>query len=141
MHRYPRGFVVQQVDFAEVAVEGGRSYFVTDEGELVLNTGDTEVARFTAGSWIAVHRVGVPLRDAWPPDDFDYLMANLGERLVVGYGLDFRYALEPFLDPLYNDFNAFVDAVQEREGGTPGLDSEDRRRIATSVAEVFGING
>ena len=140
MHRYPRGFVVQQADFADVAVEDGRSYIVTDDGELVLSNRQQEVARFTAGSWIAVRRVGVRLRDDWPPEDFHNLMANLGERLVAGYGLDFRYPLEPFLDPFYNDFNAFIDAVLEREGDIAGLDSEYRRWIASSVAEVFGIN-
>lgn len=141
MHPYPRGFVVERADLEDVTVEDGRSCIVTDDGDLVLNTGDTEVARFTAGAWISVRRVGVPLREVWPPDDFDHLMANLGRRLVVGYGLDFRYPLEPFLDPFFNDFNAFVDAVLEREGGLPGLDSEHRRWIASSVAEVFGIRG
>lgn len=83
MHRYPRGIVVQQADLADVAVNDGRSYVVTDDGELVLSTRDKEVARFMAGSWIAVRRAGVALRDVWPPEDFDYLMADLGERLVV----------------------------------------------------------
>ena len=140
MHRYPRGFIVQLADLADVAVEDGRSYMITNDGELVVHTGDKVVARFTAGSSTAIRRVGVPLRDVWPPEDFGYLMADLGEPLVVGYGLAFRYPLEPFLDPFYNDFNAFVDAVLEREGETPGLDSEHRRGIASSIAEVFGID-
>jgi hypothetical protein len=131
---------VQRSDLVEEAVEDARSYIVSERGDLILSTGDDEVARFAPGTWIAVERVGVALREVWPPDDFDYLMANLGERLVVGYGLDFRYPLEPFLSPFFNDFNAFVDAVAEREGGDPGLDSEHRRWIASSVAAVFGIN-
>lgn len=66
-------------------------------------------------------------------------MTRLGERLVVGYGLDFRYSLKPFLDPLYNDFNAIVDALVEREGGITAMDSDNRRWIASSVANVFGV--
>ena len=139
MHRFPRGFVVQQPDLVDAAVEDGRSYVVTDGGELVFSTGGKEVARFAAGSWSSVRRVGVQLREDWPPEDFDYLLADLGERLVVGYGLDFRYTLEPFLDPFYNDLNALVDAILEREGGIHGLDSECRRRISASVVEVFGV--
>lgn len=139
MHSHPLGFVVQQADLADVAVEDGRSYTVADDGALVFTAGDREVARFTAGSWAAVRRVGIPLRDDWPPDDFDFLMASLGERLVDGYGLDFRYSLEPFLDPYSNDLNAFVDALVEREGGIPGMDSDHRRWIASSVSEVFGV--
>lgn len=132
---------MQQADLAHVAVEDGRSYTVADDGALVFTAGDEQVARFAAGSWAAVRRVGTPLREEWPPDDFDHLMASLGKRLVVGYGLDFRYSLEPFLDPFYNDFNAFVDALAEREGGIPGMDSDHRRWIASSVAEVFGVPG
>lgn len=130
---------MRRTDLDDVAVEDGRSYIVTADDDLLFFTGDTEVARFAAATWIAVRHVGVPLREVWPPDDFDRLMSDLGERLVVGYGLDFRYPLEPFLDPFFNDLNAFVDAVVEREGCTPAQDSEERRWIARSVAQVFGI--
>ena len=64
------------------------------------------------GAWIALEAVralripAAGLRELGPHD--------LGERLVVGYGLDFRYTLEPFLDPFYNDLNALVDAILER---------------------------
>lgn len=120
-------------------IEAGRDCEVTGDGTLSIRVGANEVARFGPGAWLEVRRVGVPLRDSWPPEDFERLMASLGERLVVGYGLDFRYSKEPFLDPAVNDLNAFVDAVLVREGGVAGMDSEHRRWISAAVESVFGV--
>lgn len=135
------GFVVVRADHSEERVPEGRAYSVADDGELVFKAGDRVVAAFAPGAWSTVRQVGLPLRETWPPPDFDYLIDNLLDALIVrqGWGV-YAFQRERFLDPLANDFEVFVDWILEADGERPPhFDSDQRRFVCALVARTFGV--
>jgi hypothetical protein len=107
-------------------------YLVTDDGALVLRTGEHELLRVPADGWLEVRAlaVGPPPNVAWLLDE---LCVDLGFCLPP----DARGRLQ---DSPPRDVDAFTNAVFVAEGLDPRLDTRLRRQVRERVVRHFGAN-
>jgi hypothetical protein len=126
------GFRVLLPDTNVLDVPEAAEYLVTDDGALVLRTGEHELLRVPADGWLEVRAlaVGPPPNVAWLLDE---LCVDLGFCLPP----DARGRLQ---DSPPRDVDAFTNAVFVAEGLDPRLDTRLRRQVRERVVRHFGAN-
>jgi hypothetical protein len=126
------GFRVLLPDTNVLDVPEAAEYLVTDDGALVLRTGEHELLRVPADGWLEVRAlaVGPPPNVAWLLDE---LCVDLGFCLPP----DARGRLQ---DSPPCDVDAFTNAVFVAEGLDPRLDTRLRRQVRERVVRHFGAN-
>jgi hypothetical protein len=126
------GFRVLLPDTNVLDVPEAAEYVVTDDGALVLRTGEHELLRFPADGWLEVRALAVG-----PPPNVESLLYELCVDLGFCLPPDERIRLR---DSPPRDVDAFTDAVFVAEGLDPRLDTWLRRQVRERVVRHFGAN-
>jgi hypothetical protein len=126
------GFRVVLPDTTVLDVPEAAEYVVTDNGALVLRTGELELLRLPADGWLEVRALAVG-----PPPNVESLLDELCVDLGFCLPPDARVRLQ---DAPPRDVDAFTDAVFVAEGLDPRLDKRLRRQVRERVVRHFGAN-
>lgn len=128
------GFRVVLPDASALDVPDAADYVVTDDGALVLRTGEHELLRLPANGWLEVRALAVG-----PPPNVEFLL----DELCIGLGFclppDAQVRLQ---ESSPRDVDAFTDAVLVAEGFDPlYVDKGFRGAVRGMVARHFGVSG
>jgi hypothetical protein len=126
------GFRVVLVDTNVVDVPDAAEYVVTDDGALVLRTGEHDLLRFPTGRWLEVRALAVG-----PPPNVESLLHELCVDLGFCLPPEERVRLQ---DGPPRDVDAFTDAVFVAEGLDPRGDKRLRRQVREKVVRHFAAS-
>jgi hypothetical protein len=128
------GFRVVLPDASVLEVPDAADYVVTDDGALVLRTGEHELLRLPADGWLEVRALAVG-----PPPNVEFLLDELCSGLGFCLPPDARVRLQ---ESPPRDVDAFTDAVLVAEGFDPlYVDKGLRSAVRDMVARHFGVSG
>ncbi len=126
------GFRVVLADTNVLDVPEAADCVVTDDGALVLRTGEHELLRLPADGWLEVRALAIG-----PPPKVESLLDELCVDLGFCLPPDERVRLQ---DSPPHDVDAFTDAVFVAEGLDPRGDKTLRRQVRERAAHHFGAN-